>query len=480
MRSGVKAADRELPAESNLSVNTIALILSNGLVCVAGVFFWGAAARMLPASDVGVAAAQITSALMLSTLAILGVDRFYERFLPVAGDRAGTLLRQGFLLVAVMSLLAGIVLVLVGPRHELFKTGWSMVGYPVLVMVIAIFVLQDKAFTGLGVARWVAVKNPLHAVAKLVLLIVLAKTAAMGAVTVAWGVTAAVIAVGVFVALDRRCRRVPRFRVPAALPPWKEIWSYFGASFGITALLSIGALVVPLIVIAQIGPVANAHFQIAWQLIGALYLTVHFVVSPFVAEVAAHPDKVAALSWRMMRMLMLVAGTGAAGLLIAGPIMLSVIGAEYREGGAGLLQLAAVFIPLSVIGAAYEGFARVQRKLRLQLAVTLCATAIVITGSLIGTRHLGVEGVGWAYIAAEGFSACVLIGPVVVWLRRRMHLGLPNEIGLTDAPDGMPAVRTDVPSLDPIFLSDVALLPGAERDRVPAEAVPALPRVGSD
>ncbi len=477
MRYGAKPGDKELSAESNLSVNTIALILSNGMVCVLGVFFWGAAARMLPASDVGVAAAQITSALMLSTLAILGVDRFYERFLPVAGSRAGSLLRQGFLLVAAMSLLGGIVLVLVGPRHELFKTGWSMIGYPLLVMVIAIFVLQDKAFTGLGVARWVAVKNPLHAVAKLILLIVLAKTAAMGAVTIAWGATAAVIALGVFVALDRRCRRIPRFRLPPALPPWKEIWSYFGASFGITALLSIGALVVPLIVISQSGAVANAHFQIAWQLVGALYLTVHFVVSPFVAEVAAHPEKVVALSWRMMRMLALVAVTGAGGLLIAGPTMLSMIGAEYRDGGAGLLQLAAVFIPLSVVGAAYEGFARVQRKLRLQLAVTCCATVIVIVGSLVGTRYLGVNGVGWAYIAAEGLSAAVLIGPVVLWLSRRMHLGLPRDLGLAESGIGS---QTDHELFERVRPVEAGVVSGEIRHRDSAQPVPALPGVGAE
>jgi O-antigen/teichoic acid export membrane protein len=433
----------ELAAESNLNVNTISLILSNGVTCVLGLCFWGVAARVFPASYVGVAAALINSALMLSTLSILSIDRFYERFLPVAGTRAGEFLTRGFLIVAAVSTVGGIGLIVFGPRQALFTSGWVMAAYPVFVVVIAIFILQDKVLAGLGVARWAAAKNTLHAVSKLVVLIVIALLAGAGAlagtaaastaILVAWGGTAAVIAAYVFLAIRRRCRDHPRFQLTPNLPPWGELWSYFGSSFGITAMLSIGALVVPLIVVAQAGAAANAYFQITWQFVSALYLTVHLVVSPYVAEVAAHPDKVVTLSWRTVRMLIAVAIVGSAGLLILGPFMLSLVGAEYRTGGQDLLQLAAIFVPLSVVGAAYEGFARAQRKLRLQLTMTFVATVIVITGSFIGTRYLGATGVGWAYLAAESVSAIVLIVPVINWLRKRMYLGLPQPVTATES-----------------------------------------------
>lgn len=427
----------ELGAESNLNVNTISLILSNGVTCLLGVCFWAVAARVFAANYVGVAAALINSALMLSTLSILSIDRFFERFLPVAGSRAGEFLTRGFLIVAAVSTAGGVGLIVFGPRQVLFTSGWVMAAYPVFVMVIAVFILQDKVVAGLGVARWAAAKNTVHAVSKLVVLVVIALLASAGAlagtaaastaIVVAWGGTAVVIAVCVFAAIRRRCRDHPRFQLTPNLPPWGELWSYFGSSFGITAMLSVGALVVPLIVVSQAGPAANAYFQIAWQFIGALYLTVHLVISPYVAEVATHPDKVVALSWRTVRMLIAVAFAGSAGLLLLGPFMLSLVGPEYRTGGVALLQLAAVFVPLSVVGAAYEGFARAQRRLRLQLTMTFVSTVIVICGSFIGTRYLGATGVGWAYLAAESVMAVVLIGPVINWLRTRMYLGLPER-----------------------------------------------------
>ncbi len=53
--------------------------------------------------------------------------------------------------------------------------------------------------------------------------------------------------------------------------------------------------------------------------------------------------------------------------------------------------------------------------------MTSLSTVIVIVGTWVGTRYLGVAGVGWAYLAAESLCAVVLIGPTVKWLRRRMY-----------------------------------------------------------
>lgn len=422
---------RDLAAEANLNINTISLILSNAVTCVLGLCFWGVAARIFPAGDVGVAAALINSALMLSTLSILSIDSVYERFLPLAGLRAGALLKRGFLIVGAVAMAGGAGLILVGPRDALFTSAWVMAAYPVFVAVTAVFILQDKALAGLGVARWAAAKNSVLAASKLLVLLVIALVAGAGglsgtaaastAIVAAWGGTAGLIAVWVFVVLARRCRHHPRFLLAPDLPAWREIRSYFGSSFAITMMLSTGALMVPLIVVAEVGPAANAHFQIAWQFVTALYLTIHLVVSPYVAEAAAHPDKIPALSWRMVRMLLAVAGVGSAGLLLVGPSMLSLVGAEYRTGGEELLHLAAAFIPLSVISAAYEGFARVRRRLRLQVTMTLISTAIVIVGSVLATRQVGLTGVGWAYLAAESVCAAVLIGPLALWLGRRMY-----------------------------------------------------------
>lgn len=408
----------DLPAERNLRVNTIALIVSTASTGVLGLAFWAVVARLFPAHEVGLASALITSAVLLATMSTLGLDVVYERFLPAAGLRAPALLNRGFLLVAAMGVLTGTVLVAVGPRDPLFQSGWSMVCFPLMVLVLAVFALLDKASAGLGVARWSAVKNLAHAVAKLAAVAALAIWDQAVTIVLSWTLTAAVAALCTYVVLHRRSRSHPRWQLAPELPPRRQLWSYFGSSFGIASLWSIGPLVAPLIVVTQVGAAANAYFAVAWAMISALYLMLHLVVSPYVAEVAAHPDQVGALSRRMVRTLAAVAVLASLGLIALGPLMLGFAGPEYRSEGTELVWLAAVFLPLSGVGAVYEGFARVQRRLSLYLWVQALVTAVIVVGSWFATRALGVAGVGWAYLVAEALAAAILIGPAIAWLRR--------------------------------------------------------------
>jgi O-antigen/teichoic acid export membrane protein len=408
----------EPPAERNLRINTISLILSSLVTGVLGLVFWGVAARLYPADEVGVAAAIISSAGILSTLSLLSIGRLYERFLPLAGTRTGPLLKMGLLVVSGTALLAGAGLSLLGPRHYLFETGWGMAWYPVLVLVLAVFALQDGATAGLGVAWWSAAKNAFHAAAKLVAVVVFVSAGSASAIVTAWGATAAAAAVFLLIAIRRRYRANARFLQAPNLPPSRELWSYLGSSFGLTAVWSIGPLAVPLIVVAELGPKANAYFAVAWAIVSALYFALHLVVSPYVAEVAAHPDKIRSLSWRLLQMIAVVAVVGSVGLVLAGPIVLNMVGAEYRQQGQALLYIAAVFIPVSAVSAVYEALARVHRKLKLMMVMWCSSAVVIVFGSIIGTRLLGVIGVGWVYLAAESLSTAVLIVPAVRWLRQ--------------------------------------------------------------
>jgi O-antigen/teichoic acid export membrane protein len=355
---------------------------------------------------------------MLATLSILSIDTLYERFLPLAGTRAGQLLRNGFLVVCAAAMLSSVGLLVFGPRDELFSSGWSMAGFVVLVVVLAVYTLQDKATVGLGVARWAAAKNSFHAVVKLVALVALVWTGSAVSIVSSWGATAAVAAVVILVMMRRRYRTDPLFLVPPTLPPSGQIWSYFWSSNGLTALWTVGPLVVPLIVLAQFGAEANAHFAVTWSIVNALYTMAHLIVSPYVSEVAANPGEISRLSWRMVQMMAVVMVVGSIGVIAVGPTALSLVGAEYQAQGQGLLYLSALFVPLSAVGAVFEGFARVQRKLGLIIAVRCLSTFLIVAGSIVGTRSAGIVGVGWAYVVAEGAAAAILIVPTIMWLRR--------------------------------------------------------------
>jgi O-antigen/teichoic acid export membrane protein len=79
----------------NLRLNSVAVVSSSALTSLLGLAFWAVSAKLFPAAEVGIAAATTSSAMMLSTLASLSLGAMYERFLPLAGRRAGALVLHG-------------------------------------------------------------------------------------------------------------------------------------------------------------------------------------------------------------------------------------------------------------------------------------------------------------------------------------------------------------------------------------------------
>ncbi len=416
----------------NLQLNSLAVVFSSALTSLLGLAFWGVAAKLFPASEVGVAAATTSSAMMLSTLSSSTLGAMYERFVPVAGTRAGALVVRGYLLVAAVAATLALGLIVLGPRHTLFRSGWELAAYPVFVVVLTVFGLQDNIAAGLGVARWGAVKNAIHGAAKLIAVVALAAAGGALAIVVSWGLTAAVAVCWLMVAIRHRLRADVRYTAAPALPPRRELWQYFGASYGITALASIAPLVVPLVVITQIGPQASAYFAISWSIVAALYVMLNLLIGPFVAECAAHPDKVGHLCAHFAKLVGAVAVLGGLGLAFIAPILLGFLGSEYREQGTPLLHLAAFFMPLTVVGAVYDGLARVYRRLTLAVVTQTLVTVVVIGGSMATARSMGVFGVALSYLLAEALAAAILVGPLIRWLRQLRRRFQPTDLPPVD------------------------------------------------
>ena len=402
----------------NLRLNSLAVVGSSALTSVLGLAFWAVAAKLFPASEVGVAAAITSSAMMLSMLSSLSLGAMYQRFLPLAGHRAGALVLRGYLLVSTMAATLAVGLIVLGPTHTLFRSGWALAAYPVFVVVLTVFALQDNIAAGLGVARWGAAKNATHGAVKLVAVFALAAAGGATAIVVSWGATAAIAVCWLMVAIRDRLRADIRYTMAPALPPRRELWQYFGASSGISGLSAIAPLVVPLVVISEVGPKASAYFAMSWSIVSALYLMLNLLIGPFVAECAAHPDKIISLSAHFAKLVGAVAVLGSLGLAFVAPILLGFIGSEYRAQGTPLLHLAAFFMPLTVVGAVYDGLARVHRRLTLALATQTLATVVVIGGSMATARSLGVFGVALSYLLAELLVAIILVGPLIRWLRQ--------------------------------------------------------------
>jgi len=208
-----------------------------------------------------------------------------------------------------------------------------------------------------------------HAGSKLVLLVVLGVTASGFSIAVAWIVPAALAAVVVTLWVFRRGLRDPTYRRDPALPPNRELAAFFGSTYGLTVVASLAPLIIPLIVVNQLGTESNGYFTVAWTLVVAIMMLMSVVTGPYIAEAAAQettaPGRLYASTRRYIVLLSAVAFGGAAFLLVGAPILLGFFGAGYGEQGSELVRLMAGSIALAVVSTLYGALARIRRRLRL-------------------------------------------------------------------------------------------------------------------
>src|SRR3954469_10876510 len=154
------------------------LILGTGASGLLGVAFWALAARSYTAHVVGLTATAVSAMALVSGVCSLGLSAVLVRYLPVAGPSGRPLIVRSYALTIVLSLLAGAVVALTtdlwSPSLGFLGEGLWPLAFALSTAAMTTFTLEDSVLTGRHAAAWIPLENTLYAVAKLVLLAVLA------------------------------------------------------------------------------------------------------------------------------------------------------------------------------------------------------------------------------------------------------------------------------------------------------------------
>jgi O-antigen/teichoic acid export membrane protein len=402
-----------------LEWNALALMAGTVSTALVGVLFWAAAARYYTAAEVGRASAVISTAAFLGQLSNLNLGNVYARFLPAAGPRIRTLVRQGLLLTGAVGLVVGIGFVLLWPNDGLFVSGTDAALFPLAVAVLTVFAVQDFVLVGLRAAPWVPVENLTFSVAKLVLLVALANVLPRGGLVVAW-VAPAAVAVVVVVTLLHRTLMPRQMAKPApaeGLPPARALVNHAAAEFATGLMVFLVPMVLPLIIVSQLGAEPNAYFSIPWVMSSGLNMLTWNVAASFVVEAASDERRTRALTRRSLRLALLVGGAGSATLLLGAPLLLSIFGEAYAREGTSLLRLMAIAVPATVVTTVYSSVLRVRRQVGRVVIVQTFIGVSVVSLTLLLIPGMGVTGVGVAYLITEAVAGAVLLIPLLRSIR---------------------------------------------------------------
>jgi O-antigen/teichoic acid export membrane protein len=414
--------------------SAFALMLGSAVASVLGLLFWALAARLYPAPAVGMATALIAAMMFLAKVGTLGLRNVFVRFLPVSGGHAANLIVRSYLVCIAAAALIAVIFVLGRSiwAAELTLLDGSILtsGCFVLATVVwLVFILQDQVLIGLHRAFWVLIAKTTYSVLKIVLLVATAGTAAW-AIFAAYAVPAVVAVVGVnCVVLVRVLRRraVSGAGSPPTVPPSVPSLVRFAIGDHVAFLLALAtADLLPLLVLAREGPSASAYYFLAFSMANTLMVVTADIGTAFVAEAARAPERTAQLARKACANALLIVMPAVLLGIILAPIVLGVLGENYRREATPLLRLLLLATIPHIFVVLAASMAYMQKKIGTVALIYGCMAILTFAGTEIGLHLLGLTGAGIAWLAVQTAIAGVL-------LSTRLRAPRPNSPGSAPA-----------------------------------------------
>jgi O-antigen/teichoic acid export membrane protein len=404
--------------------------LSSGLTSLLGLGYWTLAAWRYDDASVGSNSAAISMMVLVAAIAQLNLSSAVVRFVPAAGRRTKQLIAGVYVLSGSVATVVGIcslwVVGVISPQTDFLDSFGSQALFVFATVAYTIFVIQDGTLTALHRTPVVPLTNLVFVLVKLVFVVALAGAMPWHGIFASWalGLGAIVLAVGVFLfgwAIPRHQRLVGENA--DVLPPGRQLVQFVAFDY-IGEICAIGSMtLLPILVIAALGPEENAYYSIAWFIAYALHQVSFNMGTSLVVESSLDQSGLS----RQVRHVLSHTGqllvVSVLALWIAAPWILGIFGQSYRHADSTLRLLALAALPHLVVVIAISS-ARAQRRMWLVLGIQAAQCVLTLPLAWILLHHMGMLGAAVAWLSAQTVIACVLLAKRDAWwtLRRRNEL----------------------------------------------------------
>jgi LysM repeat protein len=194
----------------------------------------------------------------------------------------------------------------------------------------------------------------------------------------------------------------------------------------------------PLLVLHQLGPQANAYFAQPWLIANSLQLIGGNMAVSLTVEAAADRERLAGYTRRALIHSARLLAPLVALVLIGAPALLRLFGRAYAEEGAGLLRLLALGALPNLVNMLYLSVARVRQRIGTIVVVqaALCALALGLSYPLL--HWYGIMGVGMAWLSSQTLVAA---GIALAQLRPRTQQEPNMETTMGSLADALAGAR---------------------------------------
>lgn len=406
-----------LGKRQGLAADSLTIVVTYFLTAATGMLFWVAAARLLPAEQLGMQTALISVVTTVGTVTSYGAASAYKAMLPVSTAQRSRLI-DGLVITSALAAVLGIAS---GAVVSAALGNGRMALFLVIVgsVLMAMFVLKDAAAIGLGLVRWLPGLNLFAAVVKISLLVMLAGWVAMPAV---WATVAPAGLVGVAafaVLLTTRFGGAPRIVEPAGDPSVRRLMAVFVARDGLASSTSFGfVLVLPFLTTWLAGPVPGATLALALAVAAALDFVPDGMAAALTTHLAKDRTDAEARVVRSLRTALMIVLPAAVLLACVSPLVGAVFGPQYN--GPQFWALLAALAAGAVFRVPYAMWMALQRARQETRSIVRLNTAVFAVWAPGTVALILAQGSLGAAVGLACGSA--VLGAACSWdLRRRLR-----------------------------------------------------------
>ncbi|HEX4700679.1 MAG TPA: hypothetical protein VH352_00995 [Pseudonocardiaceae bacterium] len=407
----------------SLTRNSVSIMATSVVNAGLGYLYWTAAARLMPATDVGLGSAVTSAMVILSLVVHLGAGAGLIARLPLRKSRADwllTVLSTELACVVATFVLAVVALVplaiLVPPLRSLVTSPAILVWFVIGAVCWTAAGLLDYVFIAQRRSGLMLYRNAVSSAGKLIALVAVVlvdRHAGAVAIVGTWAVSG-LVGVGVGLLLcHTRLNRLGRIRLRDARGELRTLVRPTVGHHAISVCGLVPTYLLPVVVTAQLGTVANAYFYVTWMVGSAIFMISPAVASAIFAEGSHNPSGLHQLTGHALRVVLSLVVPSVAVIAAAGQLVLHAFGAGYAAFGYPLLLvLLASTLPDAVTNVAVATL-RIRGALPAAALLNGMMATISVVGAWFLTPRLGIVGAGWAWLGAQ------LAGALVVASARR-------------------------------------------------------------
>jgi len=370
-----------------------------------GLVFWILVAKFYTEAEVGWGSAIIAVMSLIALLSRLGFNASLIRFLPKAvepRDMVNSCLTFSGIVALILSVIFVAGVDIWSPAlHFVRENAIFYFTFVLFVLFDALSEMVDSVFIAKRRAEFVLIRVVMMLMIRLTLVVVMAMFFRTFGIAASWGFAVAIaFAFALFLFLPKvesAYRPIPKLKVSVI----GNVWRYAAGSYLASLFQIAPTFILPIMVVNLQRPEQNAYFYIAWILASVLFAIPMAVGLSMFAEGSHYEERLREYVRKSIKFAFLLVIPAAVLVILFGKWILLFFGEGYLNGLLLLriLCISSLFVALNRI---YTSTLRVEYRMKELVLIYGLQAAAVLLGSYSIIDTIGITGIGYIWLAAQG------------------------------------------------------------------------------